>query len=156
MDRFVVKSGRSIANNGADNSEEITPTDMAVELTASFSSPNSSTTGINYSKVPTDNDSATTTSSTSSSTSDTTNPWPFIEKYFIVTGVTWHNVEFKCITCAPKLKLLSVNKKSLYNLELHINRVYPSLSNEVTRCIAVGIKERKRERERSTDSETDA
>jgi hypothetical protein len=97
--------------------------------------------------------SSPSTSSAALTDSNDANPWPFIDRYFTFTGVKGNNFEFKCIICLPKEKIISANKKSLYNLKKHVARLHPNKSDDVNRCIDIGIKEKKRSH--SADSGAD-
>jgi hypothetical protein len=85
---------------------------------------------------------------------DTSNPWPFLEKYYKFSGVKGNKVEYKCVNCAPKIKVISANRKSMHNLKLHMSRVHPYLEKELNNLIETATKERKRSRS-GTDKETD-
>ena len=72
------------------------------------------------------------------------NPWPFISQYYTFVSLKEKNVEFKCNMCAPQRKVLSCNRKSFYNLKIHVQRKHPNLSDKFNKCIAGGAAERKR------------
>ena len=55
------------------------------------------------------------------------NQWSYLEKYFEFTAVKGKSLEFKCVTCAPKTKIISANNRSMYNLKLHVSRVHGHL-----------------------------
>lgn len=75
------------------------------------------------------------------------NPWPYMEEYFDFIGIKGKNLEFKCLLCTDKEKILSVSNKSSFNLKLHIGRSHPFESEQFQSLIAnatQAVRKRKR------------
>ena len=52
------------------------------------------------------------------------NPWPYLHPYFQFLRSKGKNLEFMCLLCRPKSKMLSANQKSLYNLKQHVRKIH--------------------------------
>ena len=74
------------------------------------------------------------------------NPWPYIEKYFKFSSKKGSNLYFQCQKCLSARKIISCNEKSRSGLKSHMQHVHSFCSNYFKACLAEGSKSSSKKR----------
>ena len=82
------------------------------------------------------------------------NPWPYLHTHFKFLRSKGKNLEFLCLLCRPNSKMLSANKKSLYNLKQHVKKIHSkTLYDNFMKDVELGVKGNRQKRTRISEKE---
>jgi hypothetical protein len=75
------------------------------------------------------------------------NPWPYLNNYFEFKGKSGKSLDYLCILCKPRTKILKASISTQSNLKSHIERKHPQQLKKFEEASALGSRRGKNRKE---------